>query len=171
MKVLIIYATRGGVSRECAQMLHDRIRGSFDVSVYNIEDTPPSPEDFDIAVIGGSVRMTKINKKLKKYLANNADALNKIQTAIFLCCGFPENFDDYVATQIPKTVIPSLGMHCFGGELKPKKLKGMDKLIVKMLRSDITGADFEVSNGNQSPLPEIVPENIYRLADNLRRLL
>ena len=171
MKVLIIYATRGGTSRECAQILHDKICGSFEVSVFDINDAPPSPEGFDVAVIGGSVRMTKINKKLKKYLALHADALNKMQTAIFLCCGFPENFDDYIAMQIPKTVIPSLGTHCFGGELKPKKLKGMDKLIVKMLRSEIKGADFEVSDEGQAPLPEIVPENIYRLADKIRGLL
>ena len=171
MKVLIIYATRGGASRECAQILHDRICSSFDVSVFDIENSPPSPDGYDVAVIGGSIRMTKINKKLKKYLAENAEMLNKIQTAIFLCCGFPENFEDYVALQIPKSVIPTLGMHCFGGELKPQKLKGIDKIIVKMLREDIKGADFEASFSDKSPLPEIVPENIYRLADKIRKLL
>ncbi len=170
-KALIIYSTRGGVSRECAEILRDKIIKSLEVSLFDIEDNPPAPNNFDIAVIGGSIRMAKLNKKLKKYLKQHAIALNEKHTALFLCCGFPESFDNYVAKQFPKNIIPSLGIYCFGGELKPKKLKGMDKLIVKMIRSEITGADFEVSDSSQPPLPEIVPENIYRLADKIRSVL
>ena len=92
-------------------------------------------------------------------------------SAAFLCLGFINNFEEYRDIQFPKELVCSLGIHCFGGELKPKKLKGMDKLIVKMLRSEIKGADFEVSDEGQAPLPEIVPENIYRLADKIRGLL
>ena len=171
MNILIIYSTRGGVSRECAKMLKKHLDRTFEVSVYDIENTPPSPEGFDVAVIGGSVRMAKINKRLKKYLREHATALNDIHTALFLCCGFPENFDDYVSMQIPKSVIPSLGIHCFGGELKPQNLKGIDKLMVKMMRSEIIGTDFEAPEHDRPPLPEIVPENIARLADKIRSLL
>lgn len=171
MKVLIIYATRGGVSRTCAEILEKHLEGTFEVSVYDIEDTPPSPEGFDVAIIGGSVRMAKINKRLKSYLREHATALTDMHTALFLCCGFPESFDDYVSMQIPKSVIPSLGIHYFGGELKPQKLKGLDKLMVKMIRSEITGADFEAPEHERPPLPEIVPEEIARLADRIRELL
>ena len=171
MKVLVIYSTRGGVSKECAEMLTERIRSSFDVQIYNIEEEPPAPDEFDVVVIGGSVRMAKINKNLKKYLKNHSTELNSKHTAIFLCCGFTESFDDYVSSQIPKQIIPSLGIHCFGGELKPQKLKGMDKLIVKLIRSEIRGADFEAHEDTRPPLPEIIPENIHRLADKIRGLL
>lgn len=171
MKVLIVYSSRTGVSRECAEMLRGHLEGKFEVCVYDIENAPPPPDGYDVAVIGGSVRMAKINKKLKAYLRDNAQALNNIHTALFLCCGFPDSFDDYVSMQIPKSVIPSLGIHCFGGELKPEKLKGFDKLIVKMIRSEIKGTDFESPEHERPPLPEIVPENISRLADRIRDLL
>ncbi len=171
MKVLIIYATRGGVSRECAQMLRDKLESSFEVTLCDIEDGAPLPDGFDIAVLGGSIRMGKLNKKLKHYIKDNIHTLNNMQTAVFLCCGFTENFDDYVSFQVPKTLVPSLGIHCFGGELKPNKLKGMDKFIVKMVRSSIVGSDFESPDPTASPLPEIVPENIRRLADKIRGLL
>lgn len=171
MKLLVIYSSRGGASKKCAEILSDRLSGSFDTEVYDIENTPPAPDGFDVAVIGGSIRMCKLNKKLKAYLSKNAEALNNIHTAVFLCCGFTENFDDYVNLQVPKSVLADLGIHCFGGELKPKELKGMDKLAVKMMRSSITTADFESPDPNASPLPEIIPENIYRLADRIRALL
>lgn len=171
MKVLIIYASRGGTSKVCAEMLCEKLCGSMEVTVCDIADVPPSPDGFDVAVIGGSVRMGRLNKDLKKYLRDNASVLNGINTALFLCCGFTESFDDYVAMQFPKSVIPSLGIHCFGGELKPEKLTGLDKLLVKMMRSEIRGSDFEAPENTHMPLPEIVPENIYRLADKIRTLL
>ena len=115
--------------------------------------------------------MGSINKKLKKYIKLNLSKLNCIQTALFLCCGYTESFDDYVSLNFPKSLVPKLGIHCFGGELKPEKLKGFDKFIVKMVRSSIINEDFEHPDPNQSPLPEIVPENISRLSDKIRRLL
>lgn len=171
MKVLIIYASRGGTCKRCAEMLCEKLCGFANVTVCDIAEQPPAPDGYDVAVIGGSVRMGKINKALKKYLRENASALNGIGTALFLCCGFTENFDSYVAMQFPKSVIPSLGTHCFGGELKPEKLKGLDKMLVKMMRSEIRGSDFEAPEQTHAPMPEIVPENIYRLADKIRALL
>ena len=172
MKVLVIYSTSGGVSRTCAEMLKDRLDGgAISVALYDIKDNPPSPEGYDVAVIGGSVRMGRISKRLKNYLRTHEDALGELQTALFLCCGYTENFDDYVALNFPKSIIPSLGIHCFGGELKPEKLRGFDKFVVKMVRSDILNEDFEHPDPTKSPLPEIVPENIWRLADAIRGLL
>ena len=171
MKALIIYATKGGVSRRCCDILAERLERSMEVTMLDINDVPPSPEGFDVAVIGGSVRIGRINKKLKAYMKQHAKTLNSINTALFLCCGFSENFDDYVTLCLPKTVVPSLGIHMFGGELKPEKLKGIDKLIVKMARASIKNEDFEAPDPTRSPLPEIIPENIIRLADKIRELL
>lgn len=171
MKILIIYSTKGGVSKVCANMLYDKLMGSFDVSVYDINDNPPTPNGFDVVVIGGSIRFGKLNKKLKTYIKAHAQKLSEINTALFICCGFTESFEDYASMQIPKQIIPSLGIHFFGGELKPQKLKGVDRWIVKTLRADMLNDDFESPDPTRSPLPEIVPENIYRLADRIRELL
>lgn len=171
MKILIIYSTHSGVSKKCCEMLEEKLKGFSSVMTYDIKDAPPAPNGFDVAIIGGSVRMGKLNKALKKYLRTHAEALSAINTALFLCCGFTENFDDYVAMQLPKSVIPSLGIHCFGGELKPQGLKGMDRLAVRLLRNSIINEDFEAPDASRSPLPEIVPENIARLSDSIRSLL
>ena len=93
-----------------------------------------------------------------------------MNTALFMCCGLSENFDDYVALQFPTSVIPSLGIHYFGGELKPEKLKGFDRIAVKMMRSSILGNDFESPDPTVSPLPEILPEAISRLAESIRKI-
>ncbi len=167
MKVLIVYSTRGGVSRRCSEMLAERLGGSAEVTLCDINDGAPAPDSFDVCVIGGSIRMNKLNKKLKAYISQHTDILNSKQTAVFLCCGYTESFDDYVHYQVPRALIPSLGIHFFGGELKPEKLKGLDKLVVKMVRSSIVEADFECPDPTRSTLPEILPETIWRLANKI----
>ena len=171
MKLLIVYSTKYGVSRSCVQMLADRLSSKMEVSVFNVNDAPPSPSEFDAAVVGGSIRMLRINKKLKAYLKQYQNELSNMPTALFLCCGFSENFDDYVPLVFPKKLNASLGIHCFGGELKPEKLKGLDKFIVKRIRSSMQYRDFDDPDPNASPLPEILPETIYRLADAIKGLI
>lgn len=169
MKILIVYSSVWGVSKQCAQMLADMLCDKHEVSVFSIENAP-SPMGFDVAVVGGSVRMGRLNRQLRSYLKNNAEALSGMNTALFMCCGLSENFDDYVALQFPTSVIPSLGIHYFGGELKPEKLKGFDRIAVKMMRSSILGNDFEAPDPSISPLPEILPEAISRLAESIRKI-
>ena len=171
MKVLVIYSTKGGVSRRCAEMLEERLSAFSTVSVFDIKNGAPSPDGYDVAIIGGSIRIGRINKALRAYLKANADKLNAIDTALFMCCGFTENFDDYVKMNFTKKIIPSLGIHCFGGELKPEKLKGLDKFIVKRVRATMKYEEFDDPDPKASPLPEIVPENIWRLCDAIRELL
>ncbi len=171
MKILVIYSSVWGVSKRCSEMLCERLENSFEITLCDIKDGAPSPEGFDVAVIGGSIRMSKLNKRLKAYLKEHADVLCKIQTALFICCGFTDSFEDYAHFQFPRTVIPSLGIHYFGGELKPDKLKGIDKLIVKSVRSSVAQVDIDCPNDDRPPLPEIIPENIWRLADRIRALM
>ena len=170
MKILIVYATRGGVSRTCAEMLQEKLQERHEVTCCHIVDGAPSPEDFDVVVVGGSIRMGKLNKKLKKYIRENREALTNMPSAAFICCGFPADLDDYVETQLPRNLEFSLGVHCFGGEIKPEKQKGMDKLILKMVRSHIQYKDLEENGKHDYMLPEIIPEHIAILADRIRAL-
>ena len=95
MKILIVYATKGGASREAAEMLASRIGSRASVSVFDINDRPPSPSEFDVAVIGGSIRMGRLNKKLKQYIREHTEKLSSMPCAVFICCGISKDFDDY----------------------------------------------------------------------------
>lgn len=170
MNILIVYATRGGVSRRCAEMLGEQLQEHNTVTVCNIEDGVPSPDDFDVAVIGGSIRMGKWNKKLKSYLKAHRATLERMPSAVFICCGFPADLEDYIETQLPRRMTFSLGVHCFGGEIKPEKQKGLDKLVLKMVKSHIRYKDLEENDKHDYMLPEIIPEHITLLADRIRAL-
>ena len=172
MKILILYSTHGGASETCAQMLEKKLNDRCAVRLCNAREEAelPSIDEYDVVVIGGSVRFGRIDKVLRTYLRSNAEKISEKRSAFFFCCGFPSELEDYIDTRLPKTINFSLGIHCFGGELKPEKLKGFDKLAVKMMRSHINSQDFEESDDDHIPLPELLPESIQRLADIIKAL-
>lgn len=170
MKILIIYATKNGVSKKAAERLFDLLSQTNEISLYDINNAPPAPDAFDVIVLGGSVRMLKINKRLKKYLKEHIDVISNMPSAFFFCCGIIRDFEDYVATELPPKIQFSLGVECFGGELKPDKVKGLDKIIVRAMRHSILTQDPDLRNSSNLELPEFMPENIDALAERIKRL-
>ncbi len=170
MKILIVYSTYGGVTQKCANMLSEILKEKHDVYLVNArEEEIPPPINYDVAVIGSSVRIGSINKKIKKYVKSNMDVLISMPCAVFYCCGYTKQFQEYADTQMPAKFLPSLGYHLFGGELKPDKLSGMDKIIVKIMRDAILSQDFEEDDKDHHELPEIIPENILLLAKEIEK--
>ena len=166
MKILIAYSSKQGTTERCASMLRDKL-GSAEVEMVDINKCAPnSPDNYDVVVLGSSVRFGSVSKNLKKYIKAHKQALSAMPSAVFLCCGYPDQFDDYVKDQFPKDFKPTYDFHCFGGELKPKQTKGFDRIIVSMARRSILEHDFEDSSYEGS-LPEILPESISILADTI----
>ena len=59
-----------GVAKKCAEKLSAELSQTNEVSLYDINEAPPAPNEFDVIILGGSIRFTKLNKKLKKYLVH-----------------------------------------------------------------------------------------------------
>ena len=172
MKVLIVYASHGGVSRRCAQMLASHLEDGCEITLVDARaEDIPGPQGYDAVVLGGSIRMGKLDKHLRNYIKTETESLSAVPTAVFICCGFTKLFDEYVETQLPKKLYCSLGYHLFGGELKPDKLSGFDKLVVKIVRNSIKSQDFEESDADHHDLPEIIPENVVLLARQIKSML
>lgn len=171
MKILIAYTSANGTTAKCAELLCEELRRKNDVTLVDInKETAPDPTGFDAVLLGSSIRFARISKKLKAYIKANMDKLNAMKSGMFICCGIPDEFESYVKEQTPKGYRASLGAVYFGGELKPKKLKGVDKLIVRAMRNEITGHDFEDGNYD-GVLPDILPENIDNFAERVVREL
>ena len=70
MKVLVLYATRGGVTAECVELLRSQLEPTHTVSAIDVkrESSLPSPEDFDAVVLGSSITVGRIHKRLKAYM-------------------------------------------------------------------------------------------------------
>ncbi len=170
MKILILYATKYNTTEECAGMLADCLKNQ-DVTLVRVghggEDFP-SLEGYDIVVFGSSIRMTKIDDRIAEYLNKNKDMLLRRGCAYFLCCGFTDCFEDYLYKNIPEELIEnSLSVACFGGRLDKSRAKGVDKLIISAVRSNILGGGPDGREREDVSLPTIMEGNISQFADRI----
>ena len=169
MKLLIAYVSRNGASRYCAELLARGLNEKAETELVDLEKKLPELNGYDAAVIGGPVRMGRFPKTLRKYLKTNTKKLSEMPCAVFFCCGLARLADEYRETLIPRKLELSLGIHHFGGELKPKKVKGLDKLWVSHLRDSVKSYDFEDSDYSEVNLPELIPENVILLSEIIKK--
>ncbi|MEE0969398.1 MAG: flavodoxin domain-containing protein [Clostridia bacterium] len=163
MKILIAYATKTGTTKECAMLLADEFH-QHEVEIIDLSLSSPCISKYDIAIVGGSIRMGKLDKRVYNFLQENKSTLDKTKTAYFICNGLNEdnNVREYFKKCFPSGLIESAVIYdSFGGEFKVEKQKGLDKFIVKMiLKANEENDEFEK--------PNILTEAIGRFADKIK---
>ncbi|MBR2388501.1 MAG: hypothetical protein IKB02_07015 [Clostridia bacterium] len=170
MKLLIAYSSKNGVARRCAEMLASFLSPTIEYDLVDLASDTPDLSAYDCAVLGGSIRMAKLSKELRAFLKKNRDVLSNMESALYICCGYSHLYEEYRDISTPRKCRFSLGVHHFGGELKPDKLHGFDRLVVRSMRKRINEADFEDSDEVELSLPEIIPENVKLVAESIKKL-
>ena len=164
MRVLIAYASKSGTCKQAAELLAERLP-NHTVTLADLAETTPVVGDFDYIVLGGPIRMHKAHKALRQFLKEKHAEISAMPHTVFLCCAFPEQFENYVEMVYPTDVLESAEEAVyFGGELDPSKQKGfVERIITKMLRNSI-----RESEDADAMLPGFLPEHVRLLADRLR---
>lgn len=161
MKILILYSTKTGTVKKCAERLAKEIGG--DVLVCNLADRIPELDTFDLVICGASIRMGKLDKRMKLFLDKDTQIRNK-RIALFICCGMDEKSEEYLSNVFPSDISQNaLIKSSFGGELKIDKQKGIDRLIAKLfLKANEENDNFV--------MPTIFTEEIGRFSDKIKEM-
>ncbi len=168
MKIAVVYSTRGGTTRECAELLAKEMKNDT-VELFEIGVSEPDYDEYDVCVIGFPVRMAKAEKKARRFLKENEEKLQKLKIAFFMCCGFVDCFDEYAEKCISKELRErAVALFCLGGSLDPDRFKGLDRFIVKAVRAEILGGGENADQRDDLSLPTIMEENISQFANALR---
>ena len=163
MNILIAYASKSGTCQKAAELLKELLPNHA-VTLADLEKTTPVAGDFDYIVLGGPIRMNKVHKALRGFLKAHADEVAARPHALFLCCAFAEQFENYLERTFPAPLLERAEATVyFGGELDPAKQRGLDKLLTRMLRSSILESEED-----DAMLPGFLPEHVRLLADRLR---
>lgn len=132
MRTLIVYYSKYGFTKECAENLRNNIKGEVKLVHIN-EDYKYDLSYYDNIVIGSAVYMGMINGRIKDFCVKNKDVLKDKKTYLFLCSGVRSNFELYLEQNLEKEFVDMLEYKDhFGGELRMDKLSFMDKMIAKM---------------------------------------
>lgn len=162
MRILIAYASKSGTAKAASELLAAHLQ-NHEVTVADLEKNDPVLGDFDHIVLGGSIRMGKAHKALRRFLKEREQALCPIPHTLFLCCGIPEQFENYLERTYSAALLESADEAVyFGGELDISKQRGFDKLVAKMIRNSIRD-----SEDDEAGLPGLLPEHVRVLADRL----
>lgn len=169
MKIAIIYTTTGGTTGECANLLARELE-RHNVTVTDMEQNTDL-SDFDLVVIGFPIRMGKASKRARRFFKDNAAALAESCVGYFVCCGFVDCFDEYKKKVIPRELAEkAFEISCFGGALEPSRFRGIDKIVVKAVRSEILGGGENGDAREDMSLPTIMDENIAQFADKIKKI-
>ena len=164
MKLLIAYAGKSGTAKKAAEELAAALPHHA-VTLADLAVEQPDPAAFDYAVVGGSIRMGKAYRPLRRYLSAYGRALADMPHALFLCCAFPDQLEHYQAITFPAALRESAEHQMyFGGELDVSKQKGIDRLLTRMMRSAIQNDE-----DGELTLPGYLPEHVRLLSDALRK--
>ncbi len=157
MKTIIIYGSKYGNTEECVKILAEQLDG--EVCFVNIcNEQIQNVDYFDNIIIGGSIYMGQIQKKIKLFCSENKEILLTKRLALFLCCGLPENFMQSVKMAFQEELLTkSVATECFGGELRTTKMNFADKMITSLMKK------ATANEGKSEPMQ--IPGNIKKLAE------
>ena len=170
MKILIAYASKTGTAKKCAEYLAEQLKNQ-QVTCVDLEHRTPDPADYDVVVLGSSVRFGKIRPALKRYLEQHEEILRQMPHGLFLCCGFGHDFEEYAkrqfAAELRETSFATMN---FGGYLKLEKPSLWERYYLYRVRVAIRESDFDDYEFTPA-LPSLLPENISRMATAVREAL
>lgn len=156
MKTAIIFASTYGFTEKCVSSLKEKLTG--EVEVMNLKNNEPKDlAGFDQVIVGGSVYMGQMQKKVKTFAIKHEQELLSKRLGLFACCGGYEVAEQQLKTAFNDSLFEkAVSIECFGGVLEIDKLNFFHKQIMKMVAK---------SKDNKPMLPHL--ENIDKMADTM----
>lgn len=141
MNTVIIYSGKYGCTEACAKYIKAGLSGS--AALINIDSAGAKSiqlKNYDTVIIGSSVYIGSISKRMRAFCKENIDQLAKKRVGIFLCCAFTEQFTEYLSKNFPPAVLKNAApVKCFGAEARMDKMKAIDKMIMKAVTKGSDG--------------------------------
>lgn len=132
MKTAIIYSSTHGTTKKVARLIAEKQNGK-EVSLIDLGMNPqPVIDTFDRIIIGGSIHVGMIQKRVKRFCEENIVLLLQKETGMSICC----MRKDKQKEQFDNAFLESLRAHSkvhgyFGGEFLFEKMNCLEKLMVK----------------------------------------
>jgi menaquinone-dependent protoporphyrinogen oxidase len=152
MKSLIVYCSSHGTTEKAVRFLSGSLEGEILAIDLKRDKDKYDLASFDTVIIGGSIHVGNIQRKIKQFIKNNLDTLLEKEIGLFLCCIHDgetaiEQFNNAFPQELRKN---SAVMGLFGGEFLLSEMNFLEKQIVKK----VSGATIDQSNLDYEAIKE-----------------
>ncbi|EQG76814.1 flavodoxin domain protein [Clostridioides difficile DA00165] len=117
MNTIIIYSSKYGCTKDCANILKNKLSDNVTIVDINNNNNKIELSKFDKIIIGSSIYVGSVSK-IQVLCNDNVELLNKKQVGIFLCCGFSEQADKYLKSNFPSSLLESANAIGIGSEAR-----------------------------------------------------
>jgi menaquinone-dependent protoporphyrinogen oxidase len=164
MNAIIIYGTKHGSTKKCAEMLSERLTGKVDLC--NIkEDKSPNLSQYDKVILGGAVYAGTIPKELREFCTKNLNALKEKKLGLYICCMNDKEVEKQLNSVFPQELLSSAVVKKgLGGEFKFKEMNFFERLITKVVSKSLSKEDPSLAIDMTKDLSMLSEENIDEMA-------
>ena len=148
MNTVIIYMTKHGTTEKIAELLQNKL-GKDQTQIINLKKNRTIDlENYETIIIGGSIHVGSMQKKLRKLMANNIKILLKKRIALFMVCmDKTEKRDEQFINAIPGELREVSVVNGFmGGEFNLDRMNFLERAIVKKIAgksSNVSEIDYD----------------------------
>lgn len=147
MSTIILFTSKYGTTKECAEYLHARISNSH---MNELEQFNGSLDTYDRVIIGSPIYNGKFPKTVIDFLAQQEETLRKKKYTIFYCGMSDKFFDQAVAKSVPQSLRNEASVISVGGAYKLESIGFVNRLLLRL-----TGVKESVNKVNYKALDKI----------------
>lgn len=155
MSTLIVYMTKHSTTEKIAGLIKDNIEDDR-IDLVNLAKTKaPDPGSYDRVIVGGSIHIGQIQKKVKKFCQEYQDALLQKKLGLFMCYMLFEKEREELETNFSEELrnhAASIGL--FGGEFLFENMNFFEKMITRK----VAGTTGSVSKINDEAVQKFIEE-------------
>ncbi len=136
MSTAIVYITKHGCTGKASRILGEKLGN--DVTVINLKsDGEPDLSLYDTVIVGGSIHVGKIQRRIKKFIEKHREELLTKRIGLYLCCMYEgetaeKQFEEAYPLELRDHAC-AIGL--FGGEFDFSKMNFFERMIVKKVAS------------------------------------
>lgn len=161
MKTLIVYATKYGCTKRCAEILKSYLNG--EVNIISAKADKINLAEYDAVLIGGSVYMGKIRKDITYFCNRNLKQLLRKKIGLFVCCYTPNGTEGFFETLFPLVLLRHASyVTSVGGKMDYEKMNFLYRKLFQSLKK-IDGFNEGFTE------PEINDDEIKKLAEAISK--
>jgi len=134
MSTLIVYMSRHSTTEKVAEMIKRGLKDD-EIDIVNLGKTKiPDLSKYSKVIVGGSIHMGVIQKKIRRFCDENLDQLLNKKTGLFICYMDVTKGEEEFQSNYPQELQDKAIAHgLLGGEFLLEKMNFFERMIVKKI--------------------------------------